>query len=281
MTNPDSVLKSRDVTDKGPSSQSYGFSSGHVWMWELDYTESWALKNWCFWTVVLEKTLESSWTARKSNQSILKEIGPEYLLEGLMLKLKLPILGPPGAKNWLIWKDPGAGKDWRWEEKGTAEDQMVGWHYQPDGCEFEQALGLGKGQGSLACCSPWSHKRVGHDWAESHVEWWFSVAQSCPTLPPHGLQHTRFPVLLHLPEFAETLVHGVGDAIQSSWGCIEKAFETTLSVHKSTLWSAVCDSVESQHESQILVVLQRTFWIYYWHFPFGYWSCELPTFNCD
>ena len=88
MTNTDSILKSRDVT-LPIKVQSYGFSSGHVWMWELDYKESWALKNQCFWTVVLEKTLESPLSARRSNQFILKEISPEYSLEGLMLKLKL------------------------------------------------------------------------------------------------------------------------------------------------------------------------------------------------
>ena len=98
MTNLDSILKSRDIADKGPSSQSYGFSSSHVWMWELDHKESWAQKNWCFWTVVLEKTLESPWTARRSNQSILKEISPEYTLEGLMLKLKLQYFGH------LMWR---------------------------------------------------------------------------------------------------------------------------------------------------------------------------------
>ena len=99
MTNLDSILKRRDIThyfaNKGPSSQSYGFSSGHVWMWELDCEESWALKNWCFWTVVLEKTLESPWTTRISNQSILKEISPGCPLEGLMLKLKLQYFGHP------------------------------------------------------------------------------------------------------------------------------------------------------------------------------------------
>ena len=113
--------------NKGPSSQSYVFSSSHVCMWELDYKESWVLKNYCFWTVVLEKTLESSLSCKeKSKQSILKEINPEYSLEGLMLTLKLPILWPPDVKNWLIWKDPDAGKDWRWEEKGTTEDEMIG-----------------------------------------------------------------------------------------------------------------------------------------------------------
>ena len=102
MTNLDSLWKSRDFTNKGPSSQSYGFfffkkksygfSSSHVWMWELDYKESWVLKNWCFWTVVF-KYLRVPWTARRSNQSILKEISPEYSLEGLILKLKLQYFG--------------------------------------------------------------------------------------------------------------------------------------------------------------------------------------------
>ena len=125
-------------------------------MWELDYKESWALKNWCFWTVVLEKTLDSPWTARRSKHSILKEISSEYSLEGLMLKLTA-ILWPPDAKNGLIGKDPDIGKDWKQEEKGMTEDEMVGWHHWLDGHEFEQAPGVGDGQGSLACCSPWGH----------------------------------------------------------------------------------------------------------------------------
>ena len=95
MTNLDSILKSRDINfaNKGPSSQGYSFSSGHVWMWELDCEESWAPKNWCFWTVVLGKTFEVPWTAWRSNQSILREIIPEFSLEGLMLKLKLQYFG--------------------------------------------------------------------------------------------------------------------------------------------------------------------------------------------
>ena len=93
MTNLDNILKSRDFVNKCPSSQGYGFSSSHVWMWELDYKESWARKNWCFWTVVLEKTLQSPLDARTSNQSILKEISPGCSLEGLMLKLKLQYFG--------------------------------------------------------------------------------------------------------------------------------------------------------------------------------------------
>ena len=114
--------------DNGLSSQGYGFSSGHVWMWELDYKEAWAPKNWCFWIVVLEKTLESPLDKKEIKQSILKEISPEYYsLEGLMLKIQY--FGPL-SQSQLIGKDPDAGKDWRQEEKGTKEDEMVGWHHQ-------------------------------------------------------------------------------------------------------------------------------------------------------
>ena len=119
--------------NKGPSSQSYGFSSSHVWMWELDCKESWALKNWGSSTVVLKKTLESPLDCKEIQQSILKEISPEYSLKGLMLKLKLE----PFGHLMRIWKDSEAGKDWGWEEKGTTEDEMVGWHHQLDGHEFE------------------------------------------------------------------------------------------------------------------------------------------------
>ena len=122
--------------NKGPSSQGYGFSSSHVWMWDLDYKESWMLKNWCFWTVVLEKTLESPLDSKEINQSILKEISPEYSLEGLMLKLKLQYFGHLMRKNWLIEKAPDAGKDWRREENGKTENEMVGCHHRLNGHEF-------------------------------------------------------------------------------------------------------------------------------------------------
>ena len=123
------IKKQRDYfANKDPSSQSYGFSSSHVCMWELDYKESWVPKNWCFWTVVLEKTLESPLDRGKSSQFIWKEISPEYSLEELMLKLKLQYFGHFDVKNWLIWKDPVAGKDRRWEEKGMTEDEIVGFN---------------------------------------------------------------------------------------------------------------------------------------------------------
>ena len=134
------IKKQRDYfANKCLSGQGYGFSSGHVWMWELDHKESWAQKNWCFWTLVLEKVLESPvpWTTRRSNQSILREISPECSLEGLMLKLKLQYFGHLMRKSWLIWKDPDAGRDWGQEEKGMTEDEIVGWHHQLDGHEFE------------------------------------------------------------------------------------------------------------------------------------------------
>ena len=116
--------------EKGLYSQTYGFSSSHVWMWELDHKEGWAPENWCFQTVVLEKTLGVPWTARRSNLSILKEINPEYSLEGLLAEADAPILWPPDAKRWLTGEDPDAGKDWGQDEEGTVEDEKVGWHHQ-------------------------------------------------------------------------------------------------------------------------------------------------------
>ena len=138
--------------NKGLSSQGYGFSSGHVWMWELNYKESWALKNWCFWTVVLEKTLESPLDC-KEIQPVHPKGNQSWMFIGRTdVEAETPILWPPDTKNWLIWKDRDAGKDWRQEEKGTTEDEMAGWHHQLDGCESEWTPGVGDGQGGLACC---------------------------------------------------------------------------------------------------------------------------------
>ena len=147
--------------NKGPSIQSYGFSSSHVWMWELDYKESWAPKNWCFWTVVLEKTLENPLDCKE-----IKRIHPKRNQSWIFIgrtddEAETSILWPPDVKNWLIWIDPDAGKDWGQEKKGVTEDEMVGWHYQLSGLnghDFEQTLGDGEGQGNLACCSPWGCK---------------------------------------------------------------------------------------------------------------------------
>ena len=137
------------------SSQGYGFSSGHVWMWELDHKEGWAPKNWRFWTEVLEKTLESPLDCKeiqsvhpKGNQSWIFIVRTDAEAE-------TPTLWPPDGKNWLIGRDPDAGKDRGQEEKGTTEDEMVGGHLWLNGHEFESALGVGDGQGGLACCGPW------------------------------------------------------------------------------------------------------------------------------
>ena len=134
-------------------------------MWELDHQESWALKNWCFLTVVLEKTLESPLDC--------KEIKPVYpkgnkswiFIGRTDAEAKAPILWPPEKKNWLIRKDPDALNDWRQGKMGTTEDEMVGWHHRLSGHEFEQAPGVGDGQRRLACCSP-----RGHKWSDT-TEW--------------------------------------------------------------------------------------------------------------
>ena len=123
--------------NKGPSSQSYSFSSSHVWMWELDYKENWALKNWCFWTVVLEKTLESPLGCKKI-QPVHPKGDQSWIFIGRTdAKAETPILWPLDVKNWFTGKDPDAGKDWRQEEKGTTEDEMVGWHHRLEEHEFE------------------------------------------------------------------------------------------------------------------------------------------------
>ena len=159
MTNLDSIKKQRHYfANKGPSSQSYGFSSSHVWMWELDYKKSWALKSWCFWTVVLEKTLESPLDS-KEIQPVYPKGNQSWIFIGRTdAEVETPILWPPDVKNWFLGKDPDAGRDWGQEETGTTEDEMAGWHHWLNGRESEWTLGVGDGQGGLACCSPWGCK---------------------------------------------------------------------------------------------------------------------------
>ena len=126
----------RYFANKGSSSQSYGFSSNRVWMWELDYKESWAPKNWCFWTVVLEKTLESPFDCKEIQPAHPKGNQSWMFIGRTDLEAETAILRLPDAKSWLIWKDPDAGKDWGLEEKGTTEDEMFGWHHQFNGHDF-------------------------------------------------------------------------------------------------------------------------------------------------
>ena len=146
------------IADKGPSSQSYCFSSSHVRVWALDHKESWAPKDSCFGTVVLEKTLESSLDC-KEIQPVNPKGDQSWIFIGRTdTAAETPILWLSDAKNWLIVKDPTAGKDWRWEEKRMTENDMVGCHHWLDGHDFDQVLGVGDGQGGLACCSPWGRK---------------------------------------------------------------------------------------------------------------------------
>ena len=153
MTNLDSILKNRHYsTNKGPSSQNFVFSSSHVWLWEVDYKESWALKNWCFWTVVLEKTLESSFDC-KEIQPVHPKGDQSWVFIGRTdAKAETPILWPPHAKSWLFGKYSDAVKDWRQEEKGTTEHEMVRWHHRLNGHGFMWTLGVDNGHGGLACC---------------------------------------------------------------------------------------------------------------------------------
>ena len=155
--------QSHYFANKGPYSQSYGFSRSHVWMCELNHKESWALKNWCFWTVVLEKTLESPLDCKEIKPANPKGNQPWIFIGRTDIEAETPILWSPDVKNWLIWTDPDAGKDWRWEQKETTEHEMVGWYHWLNEHEFEETLGVGDGQGCLVCCSPWSC-RVGYDW---------------------------------------------------------------------------------------------------------------------
>ena len=161
--------------NKGPSSQGYGFSSGHVWMWELDCEESWVPKNWCFWTVVLEKTLESLLDC-KEIQLVHSKGDQSWVFFGRTdAKDETPILWPPHAKSWLIGKDPGAVRDWGQEEKGMTEDEMAGSHHQLDAREFGWTPGVGDGQGGLACCyslgrkEPDTTERL--NWTELNWTW--------------------------------------------------------------------------------------------------------------
>ena len=159
------TVAKRSFANKGLFSQGYGFSSGHVWMWELDYNESWALKIWCFWSVVLEKTLESPLDC-KEIQLVYPKGDQSWVFIGRTdAEAETPILWLPHVKSWLIWKDPDAGKDWGQEEKGTTEDKMVAWHHWLDGHEFEWTLGVGDGQGGLASCDSWGCKESNtHEW---------------------------------------------------------------------------------------------------------------------
>ena len=184
--------------NKGLYSQSYGFCSSHVCIQELDYKESWMPKNWCFWTVVLKKTLVSPRDCKeiqpvnpKGNQSCI-------FIGRTNAEAETPILRPLDARNWLIGKNPGAGKDWRQEERRTTEDEMDGWHRQLNGHEFEQALGVGDGQGSGHAAvhgvsksqtrlSDWTEVNQGGSPRFQYWDTWSPVIMSCCQAMPASL----------------------------------------------------------------------------------------------
>ena len=155
MTNLDSLLKSSDIIlpTKVLLVKAMVFPVVMLWVWELDYKESWAMKNWCFWTVVLEQTLESPLDC-KEIQPVNSKGNQSWIFIGRTdAEAETPILWPPDAESQFIRKDTDAGKNWRWEEKGMTEDEMAGWHHWLNAHEFERAPGVGGGQGNLACCS--------------------------------------------------------------------------------------------------------------------------------
>ena len=143
-----------------------------MWMWELDHKQVWVPKNWCFWTVMLEKSLESPLDCKEIKLVNPKENQSWIFIGRTDAETEAPIIWPPDLKSWLIGKDPDAGKDWRQEEKGTIEDEMVGWHHRLNGHELEQAPEDGEGQGSLACCSPWVCKEsdMWYDWVTNQQQ---------------------------------------------------------------------------------------------------------------
>ena len=151
-------MQGHPFADQGPYSPSCGFSCNHVRMWELDHKEGWAPKNWCFRTVVLAKTLKSPWDCKEIKPVNPNRNQPWIFIGRTNTEAEASILWPPDEKSRLIGKDPDAGKDWRQEEKGTTEDEMMGWHHRLHGHEFQQTQVDSKGQGNLICCSRWGHK---------------------------------------------------------------------------------------------------------------------------
>ena len=176
MTNLDSVMKSRDIILPAEVClvKAMVFSCGHAWLWELDCEECWGPKNWCFWTVVMENTLESP-LGCKEIQPVHPKGDQSWMFTGRTdTEAETPILWPPHAKSWLIGKDSDAGRDSGQEEKGTTEDEMAGWLHWLDGRESEWTPGVGDGQGGLACCNSWGHKESDTteqlNWTE--LNWW-------------------------------------------------------------------------------------------------------------
>ena len=242
--------------NKAPSSQGYGFSSSQVQMWELDYKESWAPKNWCFWTVVLKKTVESPLDC-KEIQPVHPKGDQSWVFIGRTdVEAEIPILWPPDAKSWLIWKDPDAGRDWGQEEKGTTEDEMVGWYHRLNGHGFGWTPEVGDEQGGLVCCGSWGH-RVRHDWV-TELNW--ITLQYCGgfchtfTWVSHGC--TCFPhpdPTSHLPPHPIPQGHPSAPALSTLSHCIEPGL--VIYFHM-VIYMFQCYSLKSSHPCLLLQSLK-------------------------
>ena len=173
------VTKQRHYyANKGPSSQGYVFSSSYIWMWQLDYKESWELKNWCFWAAVLEKTLESPLDS-KEIQPVHPKGNQSWVFIGRTdAEAETPVNLATSCEEWLIGKDPDGGRDWGQEEKGTTEDEMAGWHHRLNGGESEWTPGVCDVQGGLVCCDSWGRKES--DMTEQLI--WSDLNVQCSTI---------------------------------------------------------------------------------------------------
>ena len=214
-------------------------------MWELDCEESWAPKNWCFWTLVLEKTLESPLHC-KEIQRLHSKGDPSWVFIGRTdAEAETPVLWPPHAKSWLIGKASDAGRDWGQEEKGTTGDEMAGWHHRLDGHEFEWTPGVGDGQGGLASCNSWGHKELDTterlNWTELMVINSFCKTDEwgCAFLP------RRFNHIFHLQQFLivplNTVPHCPADC---------KQFQESCLVHH---WLSLPGSVTMAHYKRVII----------------------------
>ena len=205
--------KRHHFTDKGSYSQSYGFSSSHIWMWELDHKEGWVLNNWCFQTVVLKKTLESPLDSEEIKPVNPKGNQPWIFIERTGAEAGTPILWPPDANSRLIWKYIDSGKGWGQEENGVTEDGMIVWHHWLNGHEFEQTMGDTVGQRSLVCCKEGS-QRVGHNLATEQQ------------------QNSEFPV----GDRIESWLYEKLKQNQSEWKNIYTLFYRACSHHEPGSW---------------------------------------------
>ena len=240
MTKLESVWKSRAITflTKVLKSQSYGFSSSHVWMWELDLKEGWAPKNWCFWIVVLEKTLESPLDRNETKTVHPKGNQPWIFIGKTDADTEAPILCPHYVKSRFIGKDSDAGKDWGQEEKGITKDKIVGWHHWLKGNESSKFWDIVKDREAwCATVHGFTKSQTWlRNWTTTSLNYFnsvhFSHSVMSDSIRPHGLQQSWPPCPSPILEFIQTHVHWVGDVIQSSHSLSSPSPTFNLSQHQ-------------------------------------------------